>query len=127
MLRDLRRRSGADDRSAGVAALGAEVDEPVGSADDVEVVLDHDQRMPRGDQLAEGGEQFRDVVEMQAGRGLIEQKQRAARSLRLRGRLDQMPGELQPLRLAAGERRHRLADAQVLEPDVGQRRERRFD
>src|SRR5882762_833782 len=32
-----------------------------------------------------------------------------------------MPGELQPLRLAAGERRHRLADAQVLKPDIGER------
>ncbi len=35
--------------------------------------------------------------------------------------------ELQPLRLAARERRHGLPDAQVLEPDVCQRRERRFD
>src|SRR6266849_2797304 len=32
-----------------------------------------------------------------------------------------MPGELQPLRLAARERGHRLADAQVFEPDVRER------
>ena len=36
--------------------------------------------------------------------------------------LGQMAGELQPLRLAARERRHRLAEAQVIEADVGERR-----
>ena len=35
--------------------------------------------------------------------------------------LRQVPGELQALRLAAGERRHRLAEAQVFEADVDQR------
>src|ERR1700694_5326558 len=35
-----------------------------------------------------------------------------------------MSGELQALGLAARERRHRLADAQVLEPDVCERLER---
>ena len=36
-----------------------------------------------------------------------------------------MPGQLQPLRFAAGERRHRLAEFEVLKADVCQRRERR--
>ena len=43
-----------DDLAAGIAALRAQVDDPVGGADHVQVVLDHDQRMPRGDQPAEG-------------------------------------------------------------------------
>ncbi len=74
MLRDLRRRPGANDRAAGVAALGAEVDEPVGSADDVEVVLDHSERVSGGDQLAEGREQLRDVVEVKPRGRLVEKK-----------------------------------------------------
>ncbi len=54
MRRDLRRRARAHQLAARLAALGPEVDDPVGGADDVEVVLDHDQRMAGGDQLAEG-------------------------------------------------------------------------
>ncbi len=41
-------------------------------------------------------------------------------------RLDQMPRELQPLRLAARERGHRLAELEVFQADAGQRRERRY-
>ena len=47
-LRDLRHllgRSLGDDRAAAVAALGTEVDDPVGRLDDVEVVLDHEHRV----------------------------------------------------------------------------------
>ncbi len=65
----------ADQRAAGVAALGAEVDDPVGGADHVEVVLDHHQRVPGGEQPAERLEQLGDVVEMQAGGRLVEQEQ----------------------------------------------------
>ncbi len=74
VLRDLRRRPGADDRAAGVAAFRPEIHQPIGGADNVEVVLDHDERVSRGDQLAESGEQLRDVVEMQTCRGLVEQE-----------------------------------------------------
>jgi hypothetical protein len=38
-----------------------------------------------------------------------------------RWRLGQVAGQLQALRLAAGQRRHRLAQAQVVQADVGQR------
>ena len=43
--RDLLGRAGRDDAAALVAALRAEVDEPVGALDHVEVVLDHDDRV----------------------------------------------------------------------------------
>ncbi len=36
------RGTDADDLAAAVAAFGAEVDQPIGGLDDVEVVLDHD-------------------------------------------------------------------------------------
>ena len=45
MRHHLRRRAGDDDLAARVAALGAEIDDPVGGADHVEVVLDDHQRM----------------------------------------------------------------------------------
>jgi hypothetical protein len=72
------RRAGADQLPAGLAALRAEVDDPVAGADDVEVVLDHHQRVAGGDEAAEGAQQLGDVVEVQAGRRLVEEEQRAA-------------------------------------------------
>ena len=122
MLRDLLRRSRADQLAAGVAALGAEVDDPVAGADHVEVVLDHQQRVAGVQQLAEGAQQLGDVVEVQAGGRLVEQEQLAR--LRAAG-LGEVAGELQALRFAARERRHRLAEAQVVEADVLQRAQRR--
>ena len=71
------RRAGGNDLAARLAAFGAEVDDPVGGADHVEVVLDHEQRMARGEQPLERAEQLRDVVEVQAGRRLVEEEQRA--------------------------------------------------
>ena len=72
-----------DDLAAGVAAFGPEIDDPVGGADHVEVVLDDDQRMAGREQLAERAQQLRDVVEVQAGGRLVEQEQRC-RGLRRR-------------------------------------------
>src|SRR6185436_14482361 len=112
-----------NDLAAGVAPLRSQVDDPVGGADDVEVVLDHDQRMPGEEELAEGAHQLRHVVEVQARGRLVEQEQLRA----FVAALDEVPGELEALRLAARERRHRLAEAQVLEPDVDERREPRLD
>src|SRR5471030_2152232 len=111
--------------------------------------------MSAGDELAQRAQQLRDIVEVQAGGGLVEQKKlslareaganRAANrgqttfflfgkrwsvpilALALAfGRLDQMPGELQPLRLAARQRGHRLPELEVFQTDVGQRNEHRL-
>ncbi|OPZ03672.1 MAG: hypothetical protein BWZ09_02302 [Alphaproteobacteria bacterium ADurb.BinA305] len=135
------RRAFDHDRAAAFAALGAEVDDPVGSSDHVEVVLDHDQRMARLQQLVEGAEQLGDVLEVQAGGGLVEEEEQAgfglvpslvpklihntgfAYRLLLRG-LGEVAGELEALRLATRQRRHGLAEAQVIQADVGERRER---
>ena len=110
-------RAFGDDRAAGVAAFGAEVDEPVGGGDDVEVVLDDDDRVPRRDEAVERRDELRDVGEVQARRRLVEEEQRAA----LRAGVGELGRELQPLRLAARQRRHRLPQRQVLEPDVDER------
>ena len=122
----VRRRAGADESAARVAALGAEVDHPVGGADHVEVVLDDHERVPLGDQAPEGGEQHRDVVEVQPGRRLVEEKERPRAAL-LPARPGEVAGELEALGLAAAERRDRLAELQVAEPDPLQRLERRGD
>jgi hypothetical protein len=121
--RHLAWRSDADDLPAGVAALRSEVDDPVAGADHVEVVLDHDERVAGVDQAPERAQELRDVVEVQAGGRLVEEEERAFRAARRARRVREMAGELEPLRLAARERRHRLAEAQVLEPDVGERLE----
>ena len=51
-LRDLLGRAGRDDLAAGRAALGAEVDDPVGGLDDVEVVLDDEHGVAAVDEAA---------------------------------------------------------------------------
>lgn len=71
------RRALCHDLAARVAAFGAQVDQPVGRAHHVEVVLDHDERMPRIQQLAQRAHELGDVVKVQAGGGLVKQKQRA--------------------------------------------------
>ena len=54
MRLDLHRRTCHDQLPASVAAFGAEVDDPVGGAHHVQVVLDDQQRVADLEQLAEG-------------------------------------------------------------------------
>ena len=61
--------------TAGLAAFGSEVDEVVGRLDDVEIVLDDEQRVALLEQLAERGQQLGDVVEVQPRRRLVEDVQ----------------------------------------------------
>ena len=61
------------------AGLGAQVDDPVGRLDHVEVVLDDDDRVAQVDQAVEHVEQLADVVEVQAGRRLVEDVERSCR------------------------------------------------
>ena len=105
-------------RAAAGAAFGAEVDDPVRGLDDVEVVLDHDHRVAVVAQPVQHGQQQLDVVEVQAGRRLVEDVERAPGVA-----LGQLERELHALRLAAGERGRRLAERDVAEADVEQRRE----
>ncbi len=109
---------GRDHLAARLAALGAEVDEPVGLLDHVEVVLDHEHRVAGVDQPLEHLEQPLDVGEVEPRRRLVEDVQRpAGRDLR------QLLRELDALRLAARQRRGGLAEPDVVEPDVVERLE----
>ena len=102
--------TGGDDAAAVLAAAGSEVDDVVGTGDDGHVVLDDDHRVARVDQRVQLPRQQRDVDRMQAGRRLVEDEERvpAAGALELAGQLD-------PLRLATGQFRGRLAEGEVAE------------
>ena len=69
-----------DDAAAVRAALGAEVDEAVGGAHDVEVVLDDEHGVPAVGEAAERAQQDGDVLEVQARRRLVEDVEAGART-----------------------------------------------
>ena len=118
MLGDLLGRARGDDLAAALAALGAQVDHPVGAGDDVEVVLDDDDRVAGVAQPEERVGQQLDVREVQAGRRLVEHVERAPGGL-----ARELARELHALRFAAGERRRGLAELDVAEADLAQRGE----
>ena len=98
--------------AAVVAGAGAEVDDPVGVRHDRLVVLDDDHRLAGVDEPVEQAEQLLDVGEVEAAGRLVEDVDVAL--------LGHVGGQLEPLPLAAGQRRERLAEAEVAEPDVGE-------
>ena len=60
------------------AALRPQIDQPVRRLDHFQVMLDHNDRIPLLHQRVEHFEEFADVFEMQAGRRLVEDVERAA-------------------------------------------------
>ena len=123
----LLRRARRHQMPAGVAALRSQVDEVVGALDDLHVVLDDQQRVPLRQQPLESPQERGDIVEVQAGGGLVEDQQplAAPRSGSRTGLvLAHVEGQLEPLRLAAGQRVERLPEAHVVQPHVPQRLQR---
>src|SRR3546814_4728904 len=94
---DLLRGAGGHQAAAAVAAVGAEVEDPVGGLDDLEVVLDDQHGVALVDQCLQHLQQLLHVVEVEAGGRLVENVERAARRPP-RPPLRQLPA----LRLAAG-------------------------
>ena len=79
-------------------------------------MLDDQHRVALVDQPAEHQQQLADVLEVQAGGRLVEHVDGAA------GRaLLQLRGQLDPLRLAAGQRRRRLPEPDVAQADLDKR------
>ena len=118
VLRDVFGPALGDDAPAAVAAFGAEVDHPVGGLDHVEVVLDDDDRVAVIAQAVQHAQQQVDVVEVETGRRLVEDVERAPGVA-----LGQLERELHALRFAARERRRALAERDVAEAHVEQRLE----
>ena len=105
----------ADEAAAVFAAFGAEIEDPVGVADHVEVVLDDDDGVAEIGEAVQDLEQLAHVVEVQAGGGLVEQIEGAAGLA-----LGELAGQLHALRFAAGERGGALAQVHVAEADIDQ-------
>lgn len=116
VLRDLLRGAGGDDGAAAAAALGAEVDDIVGAFDDVEIVLNDDDRIARINELIQHLDQTVDIGHMQAGGRLVKD-------------IDGLPGiaagqligQLDALRLTTRKRRGCLTQLDVAKTDFLQR------
>src|ERR1700744_5527105 len=78
VARDLLRRALRNDSAAAFAAFGTEIDDPVGLLDDVEMVLDDEHGVAKRYQSLKYVEQFSHVVEVKAGRRLVENVECAA-------------------------------------------------
>ena len=100
-----------------LARRRADVDDPVGVRDGVQVVLDDDQRVAEIPQPDQGFDQPAVVALMQADRRLVEHVQHADES---RADLGRQPNAL---RLTAGQRARRPGQRQVVQPDVEQEAE----
>ena len=74
-LRDLLRCPSRDNFAAFVSRLWSQIDDPVGTFNHFEIVLDHDDRMPGVDQPLEQLQQHRDIIEMQAGSRFVEDEE----------------------------------------------------
>ena len=110
-----------NDFSSGVAAFGTEVDDPIGGADDVEVVFDHDERVSGYDEFLQGAQKDFDILEMQARGRFVEDEERwfggSVGGLVRTCELGEMTDEFQALALAAGESVDRLAETEIAEPN----------
>ncbi len=116
VLGDLFRRADGDDLAPAVAALGAEVQQVVGDLDDIQVVLDHNDGVAVLDQLLQHLQQLARILEVQAGRRLVEDVERLAG-----GPFRQLLRQLDPLGLAAGQGGGGLADLDVAQAHALQR------
>src|SRR5215470_15148718 len=122
VLRNRFRRPFGDDLSAAFAAFGAEVDHPIGRFNHVQVVLDDDHGVAQVYESLQHVEQLAHVLEMQTRGRLVQDVDGAAR-----GAARKLFGQLDALRLAAGERRRRLAEFDVAQADLVKRLQLLFD
>ena len=76
VLRDFFRRAGGDNLSALGAGLGADIDHVVGRFDHFHIVLYNDEGVSGFDQAVENAKEPGDVVEVQSGGRLVEEKER---------------------------------------------------
>ena len=107
-------RTAFPDQAASIfAAFGAQVEDPIGVADDVEVVLDDDDGVAKVGEAVENFEKFAHVVEVEASGGLVEEIKGAAGLA-----LGELARQLHPLRFAATEGRGALAEMDVAEAHV---------
>src|SRR5215469_8855560 len=120
------RGAGSDDLAAFFAALRSEINDPVGTFNDFEIVLNHQDRIAGVHQTLKQPDEQRNVVEMEAGGRLIEDEKSVLLLVRQFIALIacvQVTDELKPLRFAARKSVERLAKAQITKTDFLQDRE----
>ena len=101
-----------DDRAAVDARARPHVDDVIGGADRILVMLDHQHGVAEIAQPAERGEQHVVVALVEADLGLVEDVEHA------RQPAADLRGEADALALAAGERARGAIEVEVIEPDV---------
>ena len=121
VLLDGRRGPLGDDVPAVLARARPHVDEPVGAAHHLLVVLDDEHGVPEVAQPLERPDQLVVVALVQPDRRLVEDVEHADE---LRADLRREP---EPLRLAAGERRRGAVELEVADADVVEERQPRAD
>src|ERR1700733_954709 len=112
---NLLRGAVGDDAAAPFPALRARVEDVVGVADDVEIVFDDDDGVAEVGEVVKDFEEFADVVEVEAGGGLVEEVEGAAGLA-----FGKLASKLHALRFAAGQRGSGLAEMDVAEAHVDQ-------
>ena len=104
--RDDLRRALDHEPAAGVSSLRAEVDDPIGSLDHVEVVLDDQDGMAGVDQSVEDRDELPYVLEMEPGCRFVKKVELPSTPL---AGLNQFPSDLKPLGFASRQGGSRLA------------------
>src|SRR6266481_7675887 len=98
------------------ATLRTEINSPIGGFDHLEIMFDHQQGVARSAELEQHFEELRHIVEMQPGRRLVENVERAAR-----GFAAQLRPQLQTLRLAAAQCCGGLTEAKIPQSHLRER------
>ncbi len=106
---DLGQDAFGEELAAELAGAGAEVEQMIGGAEDVGVVLDDEDGVAQIAQLFEDADEACGVAGVQADGWLVEDIERADQTRAERG------GELNALRLAAGERGGETIEGEVFE------------
>ena len=101
-----------DDPAAMFAAVGAEVEDPVGAFDDIHIVLDDDEGVAGLAQLHEDLQKGIDVGDVETGGGFVEDVEGLGAAA-----FGQFGGELDPLGFAAGKGAGGLSEREVAESD----------
>src|ERR1700693_562951 len=138
-LRDLLGCPSSNDFATIVARLWSKIDNPIGALNHFQIVLDHNDRVPRIDEPLKYLQQHRHIIEVQTGGRLIEDKEIANCRWPIAdcfaiwmfsvggsafGVFCEVSNQLQALRFAAGKRVQGLAEAQVTQANFIQNIER---
>src|SRR5207237_3567676 len=110
--KQLVQRAGADDLAAVDSGAGAHVDDMVGVADRVLVMLDDEDGVAEALEALEGFEEAVVVLLVEADRGLVEDVENA------REAAADLRREADALALAAGEGAAGAVEVEVIEPDI---------